>query len=164
MSVTEQKTIFEELIDDVPASREKHKKISRAKHCVSREEWDEADAIYDEILAEFPDDEEALRGKMLLRRKRTRVEAENLRHEEKKSARLEKREAREAKRKPRKPRPLLHSKKLLIIAALVFLLVGAAVAMVLGIVAHRNSANELYDEYEAVTDTCIVLQQKTDVL
>ncbi|MDO4816081.1 MAG: hypothetical protein Q4A83_05695 [Bacillota bacterium] len=163
MSVTEQKTIFEEMIEDVPASREKRKKISKAKHCVSREEWDEADAIYDEILAEFPEDEAALRGKMLLHRKRTRVESENLRREEKKNARLEKRAAREAKRRPRKARPIFHTKQFLVIAAIVFLLVGAAVAMILGIVAHRNSANELYGENAAVTDTCIILNQKTDV-
>ncbi len=147
----EQKTIFEELLDEVPAVHEKHRKLAKAKHCVSREEWDDADAIYDEILAEFPDDEEALRGKLLLKRKKENAE-EHWREEEKKQKYEE-----EKSRKPRR------SKRIVLAVVLIFIMVLAAAAAVMGIISHKNSMEDLYAESETViTDTYLITEQKTD--
>lgn len=179
----EQKTIFEELLEEAPAVREKHKKIVRAKHCVAREEWDEADALYEEVLAEFPEDNEALTGKILLNRKKAEAEKEQRRRSEKERARMEKKAVQEKKnaekkaaqdakkaekaasRPPRKEKPLLHSKRFVVAAILIFVVVCAAVAAVFGIVAHRKSIEELYgDDASALTETRIAIYQKTDVL
>ncbi len=182
----EQKTIFEELLDEAPAVHEKRRKLTKAKHCISHEEWNEADAIYEEILAEFPDDEEALKGKLLLKRRKEQADKEHQREEEKKRLREEKKQKREEKKLAREAEekrlreeeeaeaervePMENSRKprssnrRVLTLVLILVMVLAAVAAVVGIISHRNSIKEMYAENEtAVTDTYLITEQKTGV-
>ncbi len=69
MSATEDKTIFEELLERSPEQKAEDRKTDRAYHLVSQGYWAEADALFDEILAEEPNNSEALMGKKLISRK-----------------------------------------------------------------------------------------------
>ena len=137
----EQKTILEELIEEAPQQREHRHKITKVKHCISREDWDKAAELMEEILAETPEDEDAIALNCTLKDKRERA-MEKQRKEEARAA---------------KHRELLHSKKFLVTMLLVFVVVCAAVAAVLGIYAHRQTiSEELADKNIVVTDTFVM--------
>lgn len=141
----EQKTILEELIEEAPQQREHRHKITKVKHCISREDWDEAAALMDEILAETPEDEDALALSRTLKDKRQRAE-EKLRKEEERAA---------------KHRALLHSKKFIVTVIVVLIVVCAAVAAVLGIYAHKQSISEELEAKDiVVTDTFVLTDYK----
>lgn len=64
----EDKTIFEELLEHSPEQNAEAHKIEKANHLLSQGYWSEADALFDEILAEDPSNADALTGKRLISR------------------------------------------------------------------------------------------------
>lgn len=68
VSVTEDKTILEELLERSPEQRAYQRKMDRAYHLLSTGFWEEADALFDEILAEEPFNRDAVTGKNLIAR------------------------------------------------------------------------------------------------
>lgn len=137
----EQKTILEELIEEAPQQREHRHKITKVKHCISREDWDKAAELMEEILAETPEDEDAIALSCSLRDKRERA-MEKQRKEEARAA---------------KHRELLHSKKFLVTLILVFVIVCAAIAAALGIYAHKQTiSDELADKNIVVAETSVM--------
>lgn len=64
----EDKTTFEELLKGSPEQKSEAHKIERANHLLSQGYWSEADALFEEILAEDPGNSDALMGKRLISR------------------------------------------------------------------------------------------------
>ena len=67
----EDKTILEELLERSPDERMHKRKMDKAYHLMGMGMRDEADALFDEILAEEPYNRDALTGKKLIERQRT---------------------------------------------------------------------------------------------
>ena len=146
----EQKTILEELLEESSANHEKHKKIGRAKLCASREEWEEAEAIYAEVLEEYPEDEEALKGRLMLSR--------NMEEEQRRDEKIRRDEEKKSSRKA-------SGKRSIALVLVVVLIVCAAAAALLGVRNHRNKIDGLHSETKApVQRVCIAEYQKTDAL
>lgn len=146
--VTEQKTILEELIEEAPAQRERRHKLTKAKHCIGREEWDAAAELLNEIIEEYPGDEDALAELRVLRTKQEKAEAQELHEEERRIAQQKKRA---------EQRENMKGKKLAVTVVLVLVMVGAAVAAVVGISTHRQSIREqLEAENIPIADTAII--------
>ena len=72
MSETEDKTTFEELLQGSAELKSEAHKIEKAYHLISQGYWSDADALFDEVLADDPENSEALMGKQLISR-RSRV-------------------------------------------------------------------------------------------
>ena len=68
MSVTEDKTILQELTERSPEQKAEDRRTDRAYHLISQGYWSEADALFDEVLKTEPDNQEALMGKKLISR------------------------------------------------------------------------------------------------
>ena len=68
VSATEDKTILEELLERSPSTRDYRQKMDRAYHLLSMGCLKEADALFDEILAEEPFNRDARTGKNLIAR------------------------------------------------------------------------------------------------
>ena len=68
VSATEDKTILEELLERSPSTRDYRQKMDRAYHLLSMGCQKEADALFDEILAEEPFNRDARTGKNLIAR------------------------------------------------------------------------------------------------
>ena len=66
VSATEDKTILEELLERSPEQRAYQRKMDRAYHLLSTGLREEADALFDEILAEEPFNRDARTGKNLI--------------------------------------------------------------------------------------------------
>ncbi len=64
------KTILEELLERSPDERMHKRKMDKAYHLMGMGMRDEADALFDEILAEEPYNRDALTGKKLIERQR----------------------------------------------------------------------------------------------
>lgn len=54
MSDTEDKTTFEELLKNTPEQKAEAHKVERAYHLISQGYWSDADALFDEVLADDP--------------------------------------------------------------------------------------------------------------
>ena len=67
----EDKTILEELLERSPDERMHKRTMDKAYHLMGMGMRDEADALFDEILAEEPYNRDALTGKKLIERQRT---------------------------------------------------------------------------------------------
>lgn len=67
----EDKTILEELLERSPDERMHKRKMDKAYHLMTMGMRDEADALFDEILAEEPYNRDALTGKKLIERQRS---------------------------------------------------------------------------------------------
>lgn len=74
VSATEDKTILEELLERSPEQRAYQRKMDRAYHLLSTGLREEADALFDEILAEEPFNRDARTGKNLIARQ---IQVEN---------------------------------------------------------------------------------------
>lgn len=158
VTATEQKTIFEELLEDVPIQRQRKHKLMQARLHVTRDEWDEAAALLDEIEAEHPDDEEAAAIRKQLKEKLAKVEAALKKEEEHRREQEEHRRAHEEhrreqeeqrellKQRDKEQREPISKKKVLITCLLIFLVICIAAAAVLGINVHRQSLQYLYDD------------------
>lgn len=158
VTATEQKTIFEELLEDAPIQRQRKHKLMQAKLHVNREEWDEAAALLDEIEAEHPGDEEAAIIRKQLKEKLAKVaatlkkEEEHRREQEEHRRRQEEHRREQAeqrellKQRDKERREPISRKKVLIACLLIFLVICIAVAAVLGVNAHRQSLEYLYDD------------------
>ena len=68
MSDTENKTILEELLEQTEEQAKEHK-LEKAYHLLSLEQWEDADALFDEILKEEPENSDALMGKRIISRR-----------------------------------------------------------------------------------------------
>ena len=68
VSATEDKTILEELLERSPSTRDYRQKMDRAYYLLSTGCLKEADALFDEILAEEPFNRDARTGKNLIAR------------------------------------------------------------------------------------------------
>lgn len=68
MSETEDKTTFEELLAGSSEQKAEAHKIEKAYHLVSQGYWSDADALFDEVLAADPGNNDALMGKRLISR------------------------------------------------------------------------------------------------
>lgn len=146
--VTEQKTILEELIEEAPAQRERRHKLAKAKRCIGREEWDAAAELLNEIIEEYPGDEDALAELRVLKTKQEKAEESELREEERRIAQQQKKA---------EQRENMKGKKLAVTVVLLLVMVGAAVAAVVGISAHRQDIREqLEAENIPVADTAII--------
>ncbi len=66
----EDKTILEELLERSPDERMHKRKMDKAYHLMGMGMCDEADALFDEILAEEPYNRDALTGKKLIERQK----------------------------------------------------------------------------------------------
>ena len=64
----EDKTIFEELLEHTPEQTTQAHKLEKANHLLSQGFWSDADALFDEILADDPGNSDALTGKRLISR------------------------------------------------------------------------------------------------
>jgi len=170
VSVTEDKTIIEELLEEAPAIREKRKKLADAKRCIAREEWDEADALYNAVLRDYPEDEAAKNGLIILHRTREQALAQE-RKQEMRAAKKEMRRAardlklaeRDAKRKPHKAAPLFHTTRFLVICIAAFVLALAAIIAVVGIAEHRSSLDGL-EAAGLPQEACVVTVLQTEEL
>lgn len=69
VSDTEDKTTFEELLKNTPEQKAEAHKVERAYHLISQGYWSDADALFDEVLADDPKNSEALMGKQLISRR-----------------------------------------------------------------------------------------------
>ena len=68
MSDTEDKTTFEELLKNTPEQKAEAHKVERAYHLLSQGYWSDADALFDEVLADDSKNKDALMGKRLISR------------------------------------------------------------------------------------------------
>lgn len=134
----EDKTLLEELLERSPDDRMHKKKMDRAYQLLSLGEVGEAGALFDEILAEEPYNQDALTGKKLIERQRA-IERRMESMAQRARAALPEADAKKAPEKkcaeeapPREPRPsLLRSKKVKTALIAVFaLLVAAAAAFI----------------------------------
>lgn len=66
----EDKTILEELLERAPDERQHKRKMDKAYHLLTDGMCGEAEALFDEILAEEPFNRDALTGKKLIERRR----------------------------------------------------------------------------------------------
>lgn len=66
----EDKTILEELLERAPDERRHKRKMDEAYHLLTEGMSGEAEALFDEILAEEPFNRDALTGKKLIERSR----------------------------------------------------------------------------------------------
>ena len=124
VSDTENKTTFEELLHSPEQKAEAHK-VEKAYHLISQGYWSDADALFDEVLADDPKNSEALMGKQLISRQ-SRI-----------SGRMNSLDARAYKATTREKaagKNPLRSKTVLWVVVVVFLLVcGFAAASVTGV-------------------------------
>lgn len=67
----EDKTILEELLERSPDERDHKRKMDKAYHLMTMGFRDEADTLFDEILAEEPYNRDALTGKKLIERQKS---------------------------------------------------------------------------------------------
>lgn len=150
MRATEQKTIFEELLEDAPVQLEHKRKLAQVRHMISKEEWDTAASLLDDILLMYPEDPEVPALRKLIEEKKQKAE-ERLREREE-----ERKEAERVRKlieeKTRKPRAILGSKKFIITALVVLLIIAVAVAAIVGIINHRQELQELYGDTPVSTE------------
>ncbi len=66
----EDKTILEELLERAPDERQHKRKMDKAYHLLAEGMCGEAEALFDEMLAEEPFNRDALTGKKLIERQR----------------------------------------------------------------------------------------------
>ena len=125
VSDTEDKTTFEELLHGSPKQKAEVHKVENAYHLISQGYWSDADALFDEVLADDPNNSEALMGKQLISRK-SRI-----------SSRMDSLDARAYKATTREKaasKNPLRRKAVLWVIVVVFLLVcGFAAASVAGV-------------------------------
>ncbi len=135
----EDRTLLEELLERSPDDRMHKKKMDRAYQLLSLGETGEADALFDEILAEEPYNRDALTGKKLIERQRAverRMEslAERAKAALPETADLtqapEKKSAEKAAPRPPRPSPLRSKKVKTALIAVFALLVAAAAAFI----------------------------------
>lgn len=143
MSETENKTTFEELLHGSPEQKSEDHKVEKAYHLISQGYWSDADALFDEALADDPKNSEALMGKQLISRQ-SRI-----------SSRMDQLDARAYKTATREraaSKNPLRSKTVLWVIVVVFLLVcGFAAASVMGVL---PDALDVFGEAKpAVTET-----------
>ena len=143
VSETENKTTFEELLHGSPEQKSEAHKVEKAYHLISQGYWSDADALFDEALADDPKNSEALMGKQLISRQ-SRI-----------SSRMDQLDARAYKTATREraaSKNPLRSKTVLWVIVVVFLLVcGFAAASVMGVL---PDALDVFGEAKpAVTET-----------
>ena len=143
MSETENKTTFEELLHGSPEQKSEAHKVEKAYHLISQGYWSDADALFDEVLADDPKNSEALMGKQLISRQ-SRI-----------SSRMDQLDARAYKTATRErtaSKNPLRSKTVLWVIVVVFLLVcGFAAASVMGVL--PEALDVFNDAKPAVTET-----------
>lgn len=142
MSKTENKTTFEELLQGSPELKSETHKVEKAYHLISQGYWSDADALFDEVLADDPKNNEAIMGKQLISRQ-TRI-----------SSRMDQLDARAYKTATREraaSKNPLRSKTVLWVMVVVFLLVcGFAAASVAGVL--PDALDVFNDAKPAVTE------------
>ena len=143
VSDTEDKTTFEELLKNTPEQKAEAHKVERAYHLISQGYWSDADALFDEVLADDPKNSEALMGKQLISRQ-SRI-----------SGRMNSLDARAYKATTREKaaeKNPLRSKAVLWVVIVVFLLVcGFAAASVAGVL--PDALDVFGDAKPAVTES-----------
>lgn len=127
----EDKTILEELLERSPEQRAHRQKMDRAYHLLSSGLREEADALFDEILAEEPFNRDARTGKNLIARQaqvESRLDHAGERARKALPDRTEKTEQAPAEPKPVRKNPLRSKKVLtgLIVAFVLFCGLAAA--------------------------------------
>lgn len=135
----EDKTIFEELLERSPEQKAEARKTDRAYHLLSQGYWSEADALFDEILADEPNNSEALMGKRLISR-----QARINRRMDSLDARAYKTNARV---KGKSKNPLRNKAVLWVVVVLFLLCCGFAAAAVAGVL---PEALDFFDEPKPV--------------
>ncbi len=133
----EQRTILEELLDRSP-NKAYTSKLETAFRLSSKGKYDEAAALFDELLEIEPGNTEAASGKKLNERRRSldnRINSLGERHKEEKPPAKE--------RSSESGIALLRSKKVLTAIVIAFVIVCAIAAAVIGVSIHESELNDL---------------------
>lgn len=140
---TEDKTTFEELLKNTPEQKAEVHKVERAYHLLSQGYWSDADALFDEVLADDPKNKDALMGKRLISRQL---------HINRRMDSLDARAYKSSVMAKSKSKNPLRSKTVLWVAIAVFLLAcGFAAASVTGVL--PDALDVFNDAKPAVTES-----------
>lgn len=151
----EQKTILEELLERSPEEKRYNSKLDEAFKLSAKGKYAEADAIFDELLAEHPDDREVISGKKLNERRMnldSRIASIGSRQREQKA------EARKSVGET--GANWLRSKKVLTAIVIAFVLVCAATAAAVGIEKYEAGIDELGTQITEFEDAENTIDEK----
>lgn len=151
----EQKTILEELLERSPEEKRYNSKLDEAFKLSAKGRYAEADAIFDELLSEHPDDREIISGKKLNERRMNlsnRIESLGNREREQRS------EARKSVGET--GANWLRSKRVLTAIVIAFVLVCAATAAAVGIGRYEADIDELGTQITERSDADGTIDEK----